>query len=41
MIKNILSSINYILFAIIILYFFCGGFKITVDYLIKNQGSAI
>lgn len=33
MIKKILDILDYILFAALMLYFFCGGFKYTIDYL--------
>jgi hypothetical protein len=35
--KNILNFLEYLSFAIIMLYFFAGGFKMTIDYLIGVQ----
>ena len=33
MIKKILDILDYVLFGALMLYFFCGGFKYTIDYL--------
>jgi len=35
--KKILDALDYILFGAMMLYFFCGGFKLTIDYLIGVQ----
>jgi len=33
MIKKILNILDYVFFGALMLYFFCGGFKYTIDYL--------
>lgn len=33
MIKKILNILDYITLAVLMLYFFCGGFKYTIDVL--------
>jgi hypothetical protein len=35
--KKIIDTLEYISFGILMLYFFAGGFKITIDYLIGVQ----
>jgi len=35
--KNILNFLEYLSFGIIMLYFFAGGFKLTIDYLLGVQ----
>jgi len=33
MIKKILNFLDYLIFGLLMLYFFCGGFKYTIDVL--------
>jgi len=35
--KKIIDILEYISFGIIMLYFFAGGFKFTIDYLLGVQ----
>tara|TARA_R110002124_G_scaffold245750_1_gene410893 strand:- start:421 stop:543 length:123 start_codon:yes stop_codon:yes gene_type:complete len=39
MIKNIINFLDYVIFGALMLYFFCGGFKYTIDYLNKLGGA--
>ncbi len=40
MIKNMINFLDYVILGALMLYFFCGGFKYTIDYLNK-LGSVI
>jgi len=37
--KKILNILDYILFGALMLYFFCGGFKYTIDYILRHYST--